>query len=52
MYTLKPLVPEVRKCKVCGDCFKSYLKLDATPYITCPNCRLKIRIQGQKHRDL
>ena len=51
MDTLKPLVPEWKKCRICSNYFTSFLKLDATPYITCPDCRLKIRIQGQKHRD-
>ena len=49
--TLKPIIPEIIKCGTCKEDFKSFLKLNATPYKTCKMCRMKIRIQGQKHRD-
>lgn len=49
--TLKPIQPEIIKCCCCKEDFKSFLKLNATPYKTCNMCRLKIRIQGKKHRD-
>ena len=48
MNKLLPIPPENKICPICKNIFISFLKLNAKPYITCDECRLKFKFYRAK----